>query len=58
MNIIKYIVLPLQLFFLLSCTPSKPYEARSPCVAIESISDIYGITPCVRKPINLTYAIV
>ena len=37
-----------------SCTPSEPYEIKSPCVAINS--NDYS-APCVRRPINLDRAI-
>ena len=42
---------------ILSCTPSAPYEIKSPCV---SINPDYSsaITPCVRKPVNISRAIV
>ncbi|HJK86529.1 MAG TPA: DUF2706 domain-containing protein [Candidatus Megaira endosymbiont of Nemacystus decipiens] len=37
----------------ISCTPSFPYEIRSPCVA----SDIEPsfLTPCIRRPVNLLH---
>ncbi len=41
----------------LSCTPSAPYEIKSPCVSIDpGASDV--ITPCVRRPVNISRAIV
>ena len=39
-----------------SCTPSPPYEIKSPCVAAEE-TDSFAIMPCVRRPVNLNYAI-
>ncbi|WP_253307576.1 MULTISPECIES: DUF2706 domain-containing protein [unclassified Rickettsia] len=38
---------------LLSCTPSAPYEIKSPCVSAES-NDLFSapINPCVRRPVN------
>ncbi len=41
----------------LSCTPSVPYEIKSPCVAAEEDTDSFAIMPCVRRPANLNYAI-
>ncbi len=41
---------------LIACTPGKPYEIRSPCVAIESENS--DITPCVRRPANLNRSLV
>lgn len=37
---------------ILSCTPSAPYEIRSPCVAVDGSDHTYGINPCIRRPIN------
>lgn len=34
-----------------SCTPSPPYEIKSPCVAIEP-SEPTAFTPCIRRPVN------
>lgn len=42
---------------IISCTPSAPYEIKSPCVSIDSPDHSYGITPCARRPVNLEYAI-
>lgn len=41
-------------FALLSCTPGAPYEVRSPCVAIDSVS-IEMPMPCVRRAVNLEH---
>ena len=57
MNFIKNVIFILSLTGVLSCTPSVPYEIRSPCVSIEANDHSYGITPCVRRPINLNHAI-
>ena len=43
--------------YLSSCTPSPPYEIKSPCVSIEAFDQNTGITPCVRRPVNSNYAI-
>ncbi|MBY0534035.1 MAG: DUF2706 domain-containing protein [Rickettsiaceae bacterium] len=39
-----------------SCTPSAPYEIKSPCVSSEDINS-FTVMPCVRRPVNLNYAI-
>ena len=39
-----------------SCTPSPPYEIKSPCVSSEDINS-FTVMPCVRRPVNLNYAI-
>lgn len=44
------IIILMQLF---SCTPSAPYEMKSPCVATEFSGEEAIIpNPCVRKPVN------
>jgi hypothetical protein len=43
---------------ILSCTPSVPYEIKSPCVSIEAYEHTYGVNPCVRRPVNMNYAFV
>ena len=48
----------LSLFGILSCTPSAPYEIKSPCVSIDGSDYTYGVNPCVRRPVNMNYAIV
>ena len=40
------------LMLLLSCTPSAPYEIRSPCVSIDNDDHPYAITPCPMRPVN------
>ncbi|NRB10346.1 MAG: DUF2706 domain-containing protein [Rickettsiaceae bacterium] len=50
-------IIILLLFLLSSCTPSAPYEVKSPCVS-NSSDDTYGITPCPRRPVNINYSIV
>jgi len=42
---------------LYSCTPSAPYEIKSPCVAVDS-ENPYAINPCVRVPLNMKYSVV
>ncbi|KJV89925.1 hypothetical protein RBEAN4_0916 [Rickettsia bellii str. RML An4] len=38
---------------LLSCTPSAPYEIKSPCVAAEINDEAeLNMNPCVRRPVN------
>jgi len=54
---IKRILLSISLLGLIACTPSAPYEVKSPCVSIENHEDTQGITPCVRRPANANYAI-
>jgi len=44
--------------WLLSCTPSEPYEIKSPCVSGGLEDHPYGHTPCPRRPANINYAIV
>lgn len=39
-----------------SCTPSPPYEIKSPCVAADS-DNPYGINPCARVPANMQYSV-
>ncbi|MDX1923761.1 MAG: DUF2706 domain-containing protein [Rickettsiaceae bacterium] len=36
---------------ILSCTSLGPYEAKSPCVSIESDNPYYR-APCTRRPVN------
>lgn len=44
---------------ILSCTPSAPYEIKSPCVAVEAEDEYdHAIRPCVRRPVNFGRAIV
>ena len=50
---INNILLAISLLGVLSCTPSAPYEIRSPCV---SIDNPYVINPCGRRPVNMNYA--
>ncbi len=52
-------ILPLSLLLMMiSCTPSAPYEVRSPCVAVDAIdAENVVITPCVRRPVNAKYDI-
>ena len=59
--IMKFLIIPTFIFLmlgLLSCTPSAPYEIKSPCVSIEATDHNYLINPCVRRPVNLNYDIV
>jgi hypothetical protein len=46
------------LLVITSCTPSVPYEIKSPCVAGDANAETHGITPCMRRPANLNYDIV
>ena len=55
-KLVEYLFLGLLILKLMACTPGKPYEIRSPCVAIESENS--GITPCVRRPVNLNRSLV
>lgn len=48
----KLLISAVMLLQLLSCTPSAPYEIKSPCVSSES-EDVIG-NPCVRRPVNIT----
>ncbi len=58
MNLLIKVTIVLSLILnVISCTPSAPYEIKSPCVSIES-DHPYAITPCVRRPANLEYAII
>lgn len=59
MKLINIFLLFISLGAMISCTPSAPYEIRSPCVSIELENAPAGaITPCVRRPLNLDRAIV
>jgi hypothetical protein len=53
---IKSFCIAIVLLGAISCTPSPPYEIKSPCVAVEG-NDSFAIMPCVRRPVNLNYAI-
>jgi hypothetical protein len=55
--LLKNISIVLFISCISACTPSTPYEIKSPCVAIDS-DDLNGITPCVRRPVNMNWAIV
>lgn len=59
-QIIKLVIILSGLFLVLSCTPTAPYEIKSPCVSNDLDSHPYGITPCPRRPANslINYAIV
>ena len=47
------------LLHLLSCTPSTPYEIRSPCVSADPTEDSSTVrNPCIRRPVNLNIDIV
>lgn len=47
----KLLISVAMLLHLLSCTPSAPYEIKSPCVSSES-EDVIG-NPCIRRPVNI-----
>lgn len=51
MGLLKLLVMCSGFCLLVSCTPSPPYEVRSPCVSTE-IDDISSINPCVRRPVG------
>ena len=51
MRVLKLLVANIGLMFILSCTPSPPYEVRSPCVSNE-IDTISNVNPCVRRPVG------
>ncbi len=44
------------LFNILSCTSSGPYEAKSPCVSIDSANP-YHRSPCSKRPANILWEI-
>ena len=57
MNItISLLISCIILQLLSSCTPSPPYEIRSPCVSSET-DNPYAINPCVRRPVNINHDI-
>jgi hypothetical protein len=53
----KFILLVSSLLIVVSCTPSPPYEVRSPCVSGDGDEHTYGINPCVRRPANVKHTI-
>lgn len=53
LKLFKFGVLLIMLSQLLSCTPSAPYEIKSPCVVAEINGEAeLSINPCVRRPVN------
>ncbi|ARD86472.1 MAG: DUF2706 domain-containing protein [Janthinobacterium lividum] len=53
LKLFKFGVLLIMLSQLLSCTPSAPYEIKSPCVAAEINDEAeLNMNPCVRRPVN------
>ncbi|WP_342226112.1 DUF2706 domain-containing protein [Rickettsia endosymbiont of Urophora cardui] len=53
LKLFKFWVLLIMLSQLLSCTPSAPYEIKSPCVAAEINDEAeLSMNPCVRRPVN------
>ena len=56
LNVAKKIISIIALGTIISCTPSTPYEIRSPCVSAE-FEDTGIITPCVRRPANLQHTL-
>ncbi|HJD65702.1 MAG TPA: DUF2706 domain-containing protein [Rickettsia endosymbiont of Bembidion nr. Transversale] len=53
LKLFKFGVLLIMLSQLLSCTPSAPYEIKSPCVAAEINDETeLNMNPCVRRPVN------
>lgn len=54
LRLLKFIISIVVLMQLSSCTPSAPYEIKSPCVSAETNDELdMGITPCIRRPVNL-----
>ncbi len=54
---IKALLAAVCFLHLLSCTPSAPYEIKSPCVAIESDAATPA-SPCIRRPANFKRDII
>lgn len=52
----RFVVATIVLASLSSCTPSEPYEIKSPCVSGET-DNPFAINPCVRRPVNLLHDI-
>ena len=50
---LKFLLVLIMLAQLLSCTPSAPYEIKSPCVSadIDDRSSL-SVNPCIRRPVN------
>ncbi|AAU03759.1 DUF2706 domain-containing protein [Rickettsia typhi] len=50
---LKFLLVFIMIAQLLSCTPSAPYEIKSPCVSadIDDNSNL-SVNPCIRRPIN------
>ncbi len=50
---LKFLLVLIMLAQLLSCTPSVPYEIKSPCVSadIDDESSL-SVNPCIRRPVN------
>ncbi len=55
-RLVKFLLTSAMFFQLLSCTPSAPYEIRSPCVSADLEGSVHP-HPCVRRPINLIHDI-
>ena len=53
-KLLKFLsVLTIMLAQLLSCTPSAPYEIKSPCVSADMDGgSSLNINPCIRRPVN------
>ncbi|ADE29800.1 DUF2706 domain-containing protein [Rickettsia prowazekii] len=50
---LKFLLVFIILAQLLSCTPSAPYEIKSPCVSVDiDDNSSLSINPCIRRPIN------
>jgi hypothetical protein len=54
--LLKNILFVLFVLGISACTPSTPYEIKSPCVAIEPYESS-GLTPCIRRPVNMDWSI-
>ncbi|KJW03228.1 hypothetical protein REIP_1253 [Rickettsia endosymbiont of Ixodes pacificus] len=50
---LKFLLVLIMLAQLLSCTPSAPYEIKSPCVSADvDDGSSLSVNPCVRRPVN------
>jgi hypothetical protein len=43
------------LFLNISCTPTAPYEIKSPCVSAGDLLENTPLAPCARRPVNLDH---
>ncbi|MFP3120471.1 DUF2706 domain-containing protein [Rickettsia sp. R2] len=49
---LKLLLVLIMLAQLLSCTPSAPYEIKSPCVSADIDDGSVSVNPCIRRPVN------